>query len=251
MIHPTYEGYINRAALKMLFKDYSNAMSDLNKASEMDSLRIDMYVNKGFVFLENGYLNEAFLNFSKALTIDPLNYNSNLGLGRTKQKMNDLNGALNNLNLALSSRETGEAYICRADIKMAMGDINGSKDDLEKALVLQPSKLDIYINMGMLELSRGNVDIAFQYYDKAVSLNKNNPQAYFYRALAKMENNRYKEALADMDTSISLKPYAQSYYYRGLINAKLGNTKNTSADLKQSAHMGYKNAELELKKKCK
>jgi tetratricopeptide (TPR) repeat protein len=248
---PTYEGYINRASIRMILKDFANAMDDLDKAYQMDPLRLDVYSNKGFIYLQTGKYEEALKNFSKAIEIDAGYYNAYLGMGRTKQALNDLQGAISFLNTALQLSKTSEAYICRADVKIALGDAEGARTDLDNAMQLEPDKPDIYINKGMLELKLGNINNAFMEYNKAVALNRKNYQAYLYRAIAKYSINEFRDAVADLDTSIYLSPNATSYYYRAMAYIRLGRKDAGCDDLHQSVLLENSAAQAEIRKNCK
>jgi protein O-mannosyl-transferase len=248
---PSYEGYVNRAAARMILKDFVNAMDDLDKAYQMDASRVDVYTNRGFVYLETGKYDEALKNFSKAIDIESDNYSAYLGIGRTKQSLNDTQGALNSLNRALQLKQACEAYICRADIKLTMGDMVGAGADLDNAKLLEPDKPDIYINKGMLELKLGHITEAFIEYNKAVELDRKNYQAYLYRAIAKMSIKKFPEAVADLDTSIFLIPNAITYYYRAIAQIHLGKKQAGCDDLHQSALLGYTGAQVEILKNCR
>jgi len=86
---------------------------------------------------------------------------------------------------------------------------------------------------------------AIKMYSGAVSLDRNNAEAYFRRAGAYIAYNKTyaMEALADFDKAIDLDPTnAEAYYQRGLLNAFVINNEDAYADMKTAAGLGHEGA---------
>jgi tetratricopeptide (TPR) repeat protein len=246
----TYEGFMNRAALKICFPDYEGALSDLKEAFKINPYRTGVFNNRGVIFLNTGKYTEALENFNHALILDPESYHALLGIGRVNQALGNPNEALDALNKALLTKQTYEAYSIRADIKMLLRDFNGAREDFYNAMTINPLNAEAYISRGILEISTGNVDLAFQYYDKAIELNPNNSQAYMYRGIAKIDNGDFKGAVCDLDISLQLSYNSISLYYRGLAHAKAGFKNKACSDFNKSFEMGNAQAKIELDKFC-
>ena len=250
-IHPTFEGYYNRAVLKMELNDTNGALADLEKASQVDSLRTEAFINKGAICYQNGDFAEALQSYDRVLRIDPENARAYLGSGQTKQAANDFQGALDDFNKAISLDPSYDAYLDRAVLKMNEQDFDGALADLDKAARINPLRPEVYINKGVLAMNAGNVTDALREFDNALDADANDYRAYLCRAYAKISIKDYISAVADLDLSIHLHPNAEAYYYRGLAKIGQGHGPDACSDLHQSALMGYSAAQAEIRRNCK
>jgi tetratricopeptide (TPR) repeat protein len=84
-------------------------------------------------------------------------------------------------------------------------------------------------------------------YDKVIEIAPNNEINYFQRGHYKYWNKQYEECIKDMNLGLAINPNEPDlYYYRALANIKLNRLETVCKDLKKG------NAEKELLKKyCK
>ena len=249
--YPTYEGYFDRAVLKMETGDLEGAKIDLDQASQIDPLRTEAYVNRGAILYQTGNYNEALQNFERVLETDPQNSNAYMGRGQIRQATNDAMGAMNDYNIALSFDQTYKGYINRAVLKIAMKDNEGARSDLDRASEIDPLKPEIYINRGLIDLNTENPRSALLEFNKAVEVNVNDFKSYLYRGYAKINLIDYSGAIADLNASIQLYPHAEAYYYRGIAHIKSGHKAQGCADLNQALSMGKTDSQSEIEKNCK
>ena len=80
-----------------------------------------------------------------------------------------------------------------------------------------PSKSRFYTEKGSeLLLRYSKFDEAEETLTKAIKYDKNNVEAYYYRGCAKVNANKLKEAIADFEKAVELKPdYADAYFNLG------------------------------------
>ncbi len=104
-------GWKDKVVLHFQKGEYDQAISELNKALEINPRNANAYVDRGFAYLRNGQYDQAILDFNKALEINPkdaLAYN-NRGLaynskGQDVQAVFDFNKAVEiNPNYAVAS----------------------------------------------------------------------------------------------------------------------------------------------------
>jgi tetratricopeptide (TPR) repeat protein len=214
-------------------------------------LRAEVYINKGFIFYQKGNYNDALQNYDQAIQINPMESRSFRGRGQTKQAMNDMEGALNDYNMAISLYPSYDYYLNRALLKYVLNDFSGALTDLDIATQLNKSGYEAFFDKGLINLNNGNMTDAVSDFNKAITINAKDFEAYLDRAIAKYNLGDYNGTLADMDTSIQLNPAAKAYFYRGMANIQMGNKSDGCSDLKQAASMGNSDAASELQKNCK
>jgi tetratricopeptide (TPR) repeat protein len=80
-----------------------------------------------------------------------------------------------------------------------------------------PSKSRVYTEEGeKLLLRYSKFDEAEEILTKAIKYDKNNYEAYYYRGCARINARKYKEAIADLERAVELKPdYADAYFNLG------------------------------------
>ena len=81
----------------------------------------------------------------------------------------------------------------------------------------RPSKSRVYTEEGSKLLLRySKFEEAEETLTKAIKYDKHNFEAYYYRGCAKVNGQKYKEAIADFEKAVELKPdYADAYFNLG------------------------------------
>ena len=113
-----------------------------------------------------------------------------------------------------------------------------------------PSKSRIYTEEGSKQLLRySKFDEAEETLTKAIKYDKHNFEAYYFRGCAKVNTKKYKEALADFEKAIELKPdYADAYFNLGRTYFLLNDTDKACENYKLAAQYGRPNLEDFLKR---
>lgn len=131
-------------------------------------------------------------NSSKAKTrielyTDSIGYdstNANYYLIRAKEYFahERIGNAFSDVSKALSlEKDNVEAYLMLADIYYELGDEQNVTEALTRAADIAPSDARPLVKLAELSLLRENQNLALIYLDKALAINKFNPQAYFVR----------------------------------------------------------------------
>ena len=87
--------------------------------------------------------------------------------------------------------------------------------------------------------------------DKALSLEKNTDYIWDTKGELEYYLGNYEEAIKAMTNSLNLSKRANSYFYRGLSNIKLGKKTDGCSDLSKAGELGETNAYEEINKNCK
>ena len=85
---------------------------------------------------------------------------------------------------------------------------------------------------------------AIEDFNKAIILNPEYENAYYYRGLMKADLKYYKEAIPDFTKVIEINPqFAKAYFYRGVTKFMIeGKTKSACIDLSKALELGESSA---------
>lgn len=86
-----------------------------------------------------------------------------------------------------------------------------SVEYIEKAIELNPDNLQLYNNLGTSYLTIGNLDKAFETYEKALSINDSDSLTYFNMASILQLQDKHKEACEYFAKAHEREPEEDSY----------------------------------------
>lgn len=122
---------------KFFIRNYQDAITDLDKAIELDTTNFTAYYNRGQCFLRLDSIAQALSDYNKSLTFDGFKNNghSYVGIGASFYKREQFNLALKYLDKGLSYENTctSDGYLFRGLTKIKL-DKEGGCDDLLKAI---------------------------------------------------------------------------------------------------------------------
>jgi tetratricopeptide (TPR) repeat protein len=113
-----------------------------------------------------------------------------------------------------------------------------------------PSKSRIYTEEGSKQLLRySQYEEAEETLTKAIKYDKHNYEAYYYRGCAKINAQKFEEAIADFEKAVELKPdYADAYFNLGRIYYILHDEDKACENYQLAAKYGRPNLEDYLKR---
>ena len=228
--------YLQRGIAKLSKKDLEGAISDCDKAVELNPKDGRAYFFRGEAKQSKNDLEGAIADYNKAIELNPKDDSAYLGRGLTKQAKNDLNGAIIDYDKAveLNTKYT-RTYFFRGEAKLAKKDLNGAIADYDKAVELNPKDANAYLNRGFAKLAKKDLEGAIVDYDKAIELNPKDALAY--RSLGKVKNIMYAwmDALLDYRYACEVSESEDDKDYPHLniwlIRSRLGETDAASKEL--------------------
>lgn len=131
-----------------------------------DSLDADAYVQRARLYMSGEHVGDAMRDINTALSLDGDNI---------------------------------DALLVLADIYYALGDEDNIMLTLNRATEAAPYDTRPIIKLSELSFIQGNVRMADAYLDKALQINKINPQAYFMRGVISMSKNDTVQALKNFN----------------------------------------------------
>ncbi len=159
----------NRAAAKIMKRDFSGAYDDLITAYKFDSTDIAVLNNLGAVCDDIGRGNETLKYLQKILQQDPNNVGAYANIGFKYQEMGDYKKAIDYYNKLLTIEPNEPlGYSNRSFNKLKLNDLQGALKDINRSLELYPG----------------------------------NAYAYKVRALIYIQNNQFSKACVDIQTAL-------------------------------------------------
>jgi tetratricopeptide (TPR) repeat protein len=202
-VAPKADDFIALAAQKYQKRDYRGALSDYDRAIQINPNYVIAYNYRG-VLKEN--------------------------------KLNDVRGALADYNLAIQSdSQNAIAHYNRGSLKeVKLGDVRGGLADYNRAIQLDPNYSNAYNNRGLLtENKLKDLRSALADYNLAIQTDPKNAIAYYNRgSLKEVKLGDAQGGLADYSRAIQINPYyARAYSNRGLLKEnKLDDLQGALAD---------------------
>ena len=108
---------------------------------------------------------------------------------------------------ALTADDITGTHVNRGILWMLSGDLNQADRDYDRAISLDPNEAEAWLNKGINALKRGNSQLALEFVDKALALRTRKPAvAYYMRGIAHEEVGNIRAAYADLQRARQLEP---------------------------------------------
>jgi tetratricopeptide (TPR) repeat protein len=164
-------------------------------------------VRAGEELMKQEKYKEAVPQFEKAMAGLPDNVQLKQVLAQAYYKAGDLKKAIGMLEQVTSADPTNiGASLLLVNLYLENKQLSEGKlllDGLPAGSVTDPT---VYTNVGILFLNGGKQQDAWNYFDKAVTLDSKGAENYYYRGLAALQLKKTKEAKADFEQVIALAP---------------------------------------------
>ena len=148
---------------------------------------------------------ELFSVFDKSLSLEQQEALKFLFAYMPLSDLADYNGAIMDLNKAISLNDTfSSAYNYRGIVYINLGDYPSSLFDFNKTLSLNPNHPFTHNNIGIALAKTGQNMKAVEYFSKAISLDKKHGDAYYNRGKLLLERGDYKKAKPDILTALEI-----------------------------------------------
>jgi tetratricopeptide (TPR) repeat protein len=251
------DDYNKRGEARLEKKDLDRALSDFNKALELEPDfvparencdRVELARNERslkfakthnhFVReqLKMGNLERALALANSAIELHPDYAAAYNNRGLIKQKKGNRDEALADFNKAIElSPKMSAAYVNRARIKRSNGSFDDAMADCDRAIDLKPDFAVAYNIRGELKRRKGDADGALADYNRAIELKPDSALIYCNRSMARRMKGDLEGAMADGERAIELKPgLALAYNNRGMIKKDKGDLDGALSDLEKA-----------------
>lgn len=175
-----------------------DAISDLNKAVELNSKDAGAYFYRGNAYYKKGQFDKALSDYSKAIKFNPRYTNAYFSRGLHYVGVEEYSKAISDLNEAISiTPDNAPAYYYRGTAHFAKRKYKKALSDYNKAIELDPEYVNAYINRGFYYHSINEYPKAISDYNKALELNPFSPTAKQLLAKAITDRDLYEQRMRD------------------------------------------------------
>ncbi|MEJ0054377.1 MAG: tetratricopeptide repeat protein [Bacteroidota bacterium] len=196
----------------------------------------------------------AVLGFNKAVQLNPDNGYIYFWRALARVAVEDYAAAVEDIGKAIEMGFDGyEVYFLRANTKGQLHDFKGAALDYNQAIAIDPENPATYLMLGSTKYFLNDFAGAVENCDKSLQLApKQGYRVFQTRGAAKEELGDHSGAIADYDKAISLNSQnAEVYYHRAVARGRSGNSQGGCSDLRMASQLGYSPANEAIKKLCK
>jgi tetratricopeptide (TPR) repeat protein len=235
-LNPNYVAALSeRGIINFMIKDSNNGIDDFDKVLNLEPNNLKILYFRGLALTDiavktkddendrksaNGFAQRALADFSKAIEIDPNDY---------------------------------DYYNARGKLFLAFGFYKEAIVDFEKSISIKPNDVG-YSQIGLAKFYLDDKN-AIDEVNKAIKIEPNFAEAYYIRGTINRDEGRYKEAISDLDQAIKLSKYNAKYYNtRGMLYFQMQDGNAAVADFTKAINekndyaMAYYNRAFTYKK---
>jgi tetratricopeptide (TPR) repeat protein len=174
--------------------------------------------------------------YDQAIDLDPSDPIIMEGRARFRFAAGDWKGCLADLNKAI---ELGSILFPGLECRALFWHINKyhkrALEDFDKALAISPNDAKCICERGLVKQKTGDFLGAYIDFTRSIETYRNNPEAYFYRAVLANKLKLPQICISDLCRAIELDPdFISAYYQRGLVYFDLGEYEKAIHDLSKA-----------------
>lgn len=235
-------GFTARSSLNVQLNLPDAALADLDKLIELTPDDVTAYVNRAILLRNLGKIDDSVSALSKVIERFPksdLGYINRATIYEDREQWQE---ALTDYDKALEFTDEYRAYLSfrRGGVKMKLDDYQGAVDDLTIAIELSP-KSSAFARRGEVYAKMSDYTAAIANFDTAISMDPQDHLTYYHRAKAYQSDGNDDKALAAynqmVDQGISM---IEVFYARGHLLKKQKNWSAAISDLSAARELNSK-----------
>ncbi|WP_372369528.1 protein kinase [Candidatus Uabimicrobium sp. HlEnr_7] len=197
--------YTNRGIVYFRLKKYKEALSDYNKAIEINDYNSRAYNSRGRIHALQKQYGKAIKDYDKSILRNPKNLKALNNRAFLYKEMKEYKKSLIDYNKIIDlSPKLYYAYQNRSQVYKEQGKYKLALKDCDIAIKLKPDNAFAYNNKGENLFYLQKYKEALHHYDKSIFLNSQNSYAYKNRGDLHYHKERYKLAIKDWKSAIFL-----------------------------------------------
>ncbi|TVR77498.1 MAG: tetratricopeptide repeat protein [Chitinophagaceae bacterium] len=256
-LNPSYYlSYYNLGFLYELNDDFERAKINYKKSVELNPNQTGPYLSLANIYKEAGDKQTANFYLSKIedAPIDS-DFENRIDLAVSYELEGNMVAA-NQIykQLVAELPDNPELYIRLGFTYKRMGEVDAALSALNQSIRLDPANASAYQNKAMALLRlEGNEFAAIENFDKALSLDNSLGDAYVNRGTAYIKMGNFQKGVEDLTKGIEIlgdEVALNMYINRGIANLNLGNQEEACKDFNTALEKGYQNAILFVRDHC-
>ena len=236
----------------MLFPDFDGFARQYGQNVEyIQPTSIIQYRERALEALQKGEYEEAISNYNRAIELDQNDVVAYCNRGIVKYQRGQYQSAINDFDEAIDRGDNDAyTYFLRGVSKYMLEQYAAAIDDYDKALRIDSDEVSYtYRWRGFAKAALGQHTSAIDDFDEALRQNPDNAPDYFQRGISKYALEQYAAAIDDYDETIHRDPnHAEAYYHRAEANSSLGHLAEAKADIQTAKQLAEKTNDTDLMK---
>lgn len=155
-------------------------------------------------------------------------------------------GVIHELDKAIkyADKQSDDMYLARALEWIKANEPANAVNDLQVAIALNPASYNTLVLIAdLLNFNLEEYAKAESYYEKAIAAGANAPLVYAGWGFAKLQQNKFKDAIATFNKGLKIdESQVDLYYYRGMAYQQLKDSASSCADWDRALNMGKEEA---------
>ncbi len=230
--------YNNRGNALMDIGHPEEALKDFDRAIQLQPAYGAAYNNRGNAYAALGQYDDAFQSFRKAAELLPQSAVPFNGRGRTHEQLARYHAAVRDLTRAISlDQKYAAAYRNRAEANFAIDNYGEAAEDATEALTLEPDRQqpDLLLLRARAYAADNSFKEAIADFDAALELKPDLVEAFVERGVLFANNRRYDDAIGDYTRAIQMDPkQAKAYAMRAEAKLKSDAIDDALIDVNQA-----------------
>ncbi len=189
------------------------AMVQYQKALQINPDSAEAHNNLGNALLQKGNVDEAIAQYQKALEVKPDYAEAHYNLGNALLQKGNVDEAMAQYQKALEVKpDYAEAHYNLGNALLQKGNVDEAMAQYQKALEIKPDYAEAHCNLGSALLKMGQVDEAMVQYQKALEITPDSAPVYNNLGNALLQKGKVDEAIAHFQKALEITPdYAEAH----------------------------------------
>jgi len=188
------EAYAYRGTTSFALKHYSAALSDYDRALELNSQFYHAYHNRGLIWKRLKNYPAAIADLSAAIELQPDNGKIYRDRGATYADLQDYDRAIADFSTAIKLQpDDSKAYQKRCSARIKLKAYTAAITDCDRALKLDPNNGYAYYHRGAARHATGQIEAALQDWHTAAELHqkqgKTKAYQYVFKQIERQQTN--------------------------------------------------------------
>jgi len=208
--HSVLESHPNNAAAmvalaKLLAQEgkVEDSIELLGQAKEADKNAIEPRLLLSRYYLNKGMASKALDYANEAIKVSPQSFPAMLAIGRAQLAADKPEAVQTLSRLARKLPDSPEVHYFLAEAKARFGNLVGSRQSLQRVLVLKPDYALALRALGKLELSEGNMEAASMISGKLITIQPEAATGYILKGDVLMARGKPKDALQAYQSALA------------------------------------------------